>query len=100
MMLLRFYYVPDTVTKAEHIWDGMDLKGLMTMVVLALTLCYLYGTTMLDISILLRWANIQNFGWFHLNWYSAYSGVAYLHCQYGCGFGHRVLFCSQKRTCC
>ncbi|MCB9309525.1 MAG: NADH:ubiquinone reductase (Na(+)-transporting) subunit B [Lewinellaceae bacterium] len=40
-----FLYVPDTVTKGgAHIKDGMDLKRLMTMVVLALTLCYLYGT--------------------------------------------------------
>lgn len=40
-----FLYAPDTVTHdGTHIKDGMDLKRLMTMVVLSLTLCYIYGT--------------------------------------------------------
>ncbi|HFC00719.1 MAG TPA: NADH:ubiquinone reductase (Na(+)-transporting) subunit B [Phaeodactylibacter sp.] len=37
-------YTPNTVTKgAVHIRDGVDLKRLMVMVVLALQLCYAFG---------------------------------------------------------
>ncbi|MEM9260419.1 MAG: NADH:ubiquinone reductase (Na(+)-transporting) subunit B, partial [Bacteroidota bacterium] len=41
-----FLFQPDTVTtgKGVHIRDGMDLKRLMVHVVLALQLCYIYGT--------------------------------------------------------
>jgi Na+-transporting NADH:ubiquinone oxidoreductase subunit B len=40
-----FAYAPNTVTKGGvHIRDGMDLKRLMVHVVLALQLCYLFGT--------------------------------------------------------
>ncbi len=40
-----FAYAPNTVTKAgTHIKDGMDLKRLMVIVVLAMQLCYLFGT--------------------------------------------------------
>lgn len=40
-----FLYAPNTVTKGGvHIRDGMDLKRLMVHVVLALQLCYLFGT--------------------------------------------------------
>jgi len=40
-----FVYAPDTVTKGgTHIKDGMDLKRLMVTVVIAMQLCYLFGT--------------------------------------------------------
>ena len=40
-----FAYAPNSVTKeGVHIRDGMDLKRTMVMVVLALQLCYLFGT--------------------------------------------------------
>lgn len=40
-----FLYTPDTVTKGGvHIRDGMDLKRTMIYVVLALQLCYIFGT--------------------------------------------------------
>ncbi|MBK8624737.1 MAG: NADH:ubiquinone reductase (Na(+)-transporting) subunit B [Saprospiraceae bacterium] len=40
-----FAYAPDTVTKAgTHIKDGMDLKRLMVTVVIAMQLCYVFGT--------------------------------------------------------
>lgn len=40
-----FLYTPNTVTKGGvHVRDGMDLKRLMVHVVLALQLCYLFGT--------------------------------------------------------
>jgi Na+-transporting NADH:ubiquinone oxidoreductase subunit B len=40
-----FLFVPDTVTRGGvHIRDGMDLKRTMVMVVLALQLCYVFGT--------------------------------------------------------
>lgn len=40
-----FLYTPNTVTKrGVHIRDGMDLKRLMVHVVIALQLCYLFGT--------------------------------------------------------
>ena len=40
-----FAYAPNTVTKGGvHIRDGMDLKRTMVFVVLALQLCYLFGT--------------------------------------------------------
>ncbi|MDX1408115.1 MAG: RnfABCDGE type electron transport complex subunit D, partial [Saprospiraceae bacterium] len=40
-----FLYAPNSVTKGGvHIRDGMDLKRTMTMVVLALQLCFIYGT--------------------------------------------------------
>lgn len=40
-----FAFVPNTVTKGGvHIRDGMDLKRLMFHVVIAMQLCYLFGT--------------------------------------------------------
>jgi Na+-transporting NADH:ubiquinone oxidoreductase subunit B len=41
-----FLYTPDEVTKdgGVHIKDGMDLKRTMVVVVLAMQLCYLFGT--------------------------------------------------------
>lgn len=40
-----FAFAPKTVTKGGvHIRDGMDLKRTMVMVVLAMQLCYLFGT--------------------------------------------------------
>lgn len=40
-----FAYSPDTVTKGGvHMRDGMDLKRLMVHVVLAMQLCYVFGT--------------------------------------------------------
>ena len=40
-----FAYAPNSVTKeGVHIRDGMDLKRTMVMVVLAMQLCYLFGT--------------------------------------------------------
>ncbi|MBK6784312.1 MAG: NADH:ubiquinone reductase (Na(+)-transporting) subunit B [Saprospiraceae bacterium] len=40
-----FAYAPNTVTKGGvHIRDGMDLKRLMVYVVIALQLCYIFGT--------------------------------------------------------
>ncbi|HLF63570.1 MAG TPA: NADH:ubiquinone reductase (Na(+)-transporting) subunit B [Saprospiraceae bacterium] len=40
-----FLYVPNTVTKGGvHIRDGMDLKRTMIYVVIALQLCYIFGT--------------------------------------------------------
>ncbi len=40
-----FAYAPNTVTKTgTHIKDGMDLKRTMFIVVIALQLCYLFGT--------------------------------------------------------
>lgn len=40
-----FAYTPDTVTKGGvHMRDGMDLKRLMVHVVLAMQLCYVFGT--------------------------------------------------------
>jgi len=40
-----FAYAPNTVTKGgTHIRDGMDLKRLMVTVVIAMQLCYLFGT--------------------------------------------------------
>ena len=40
-----FAYAPNTVTQGgAHIRDGMDLKRLMVTVVLAMQLCYLFGT--------------------------------------------------------
>ena len=40
-----FLFTPDEVTKGGvHIRDGMDLKRTMVMVVLAMQLCYLFGT--------------------------------------------------------
>ncbi|MBK8698839.1 MAG: NADH:ubiquinone reductase (Na(+)-transporting) subunit B [Saprospiraceae bacterium] len=42
---LTFAYAPNTVTKGGvHIRDGMDLKRLMVHVVLAMQLCYLFGS--------------------------------------------------------
>ncbi len=44
--VFTFFFVPAHVTsgKGVHIRDGMNLKRLMVMVVLALQLCYLFGT--------------------------------------------------------
>jgi Na+-transporting NADH:ubiquinone oxidoreductase subunit B len=40
-----FAYAPDTVTKGgTHIKDGIDLKRTMVIVVVALQLCYLFGS--------------------------------------------------------
>ncbi|MEL6924687.1 MAG: NADH:ubiquinone reductase (Na(+)-transporting) subunit B [Bacteroidota bacterium] len=40
-----FAYAPDTVTKGGvHVRDGMDLKRTMVVVVVAMQLCYLFGT--------------------------------------------------------
>lgn len=40
-----FLYAPDSVTKdGVHIRDGIDLKRTMVMVVLALQLCYVFGS--------------------------------------------------------
>jgi Na+-transporting NADH:ubiquinone oxidoreductase subunit B len=40
-----FAYTPNTVTKGGvHIRDGMDLKRLMVHVVIAMQLCYVFGT--------------------------------------------------------
>jgi Na+-transporting NADH:ubiquinone oxidoreductase subunit B len=40
-----FAYTPNTVTKdGVHIRDGMDLKRLMVHVVIAMQLCYIFGT--------------------------------------------------------
>jgi len=40
-----FLYAPDEVTKdGVHIRDGMDLKRTMVLVVLALQLCYIFGS--------------------------------------------------------
>ena len=40
-----FAYAPNTVTKdGVHMRDGMDLKRLMVYVVLAMQLCYVFGT--------------------------------------------------------
>lgn len=40
-----FAYAPNTITKGgTHIKDGMDLKRLMVTVVIAMQLCYLFGT--------------------------------------------------------
>ena len=40
-----FAYAPNTVTKGGvHVRDGMDLKRTMVMVVLAMQLCYVFGT--------------------------------------------------------
>jgi Na+-transporting NADH:ubiquinone oxidoreductase subunit B len=40
-----FAYAPNKVTKSgTHIKDGMDLKRLMVTVVIAMQLCYLFGT--------------------------------------------------------
>jgi Na+-transporting NADH:ubiquinone oxidoreductase subunit B len=40
-----FAYAPNTVTKdGVHIRDGMDLKRLMVHVVIAMQLCYIFGT--------------------------------------------------------
>jgi Na+-transporting NADH:ubiquinone oxidoreductase subunit B len=40
-----FAYAPDTVNKGGvHIKDGMDLKRLMVFVVIAMQLCYIFGT--------------------------------------------------------
>ncbi len=40
-----FLYTPNTVTKGGvHIRDGIDLKRTMIFVVLAMTLCYVFGT--------------------------------------------------------
>lgn len=40
-----FLFTPNEVTKGgTHIKDGMDLKRTMTMVVLALQLCFIFGT--------------------------------------------------------
>lgn len=41
-----FLFTPNTVTKSPgvHIRDRMDLKRTMVMVVIALQLCYLFGT--------------------------------------------------------
>ncbi len=41
-----FFYTPNSVTsgKGVHIRDGMDLKRTMVFVVLALQLCYVFGT--------------------------------------------------------
>lgn len=40
-----FAFTPDAVTKGgTHIKDGMDLKRLMVTVVLAMQLCYVFGT--------------------------------------------------------
>ena len=40
-----FAYSPDTVTKGGvHVKDGMDLKRTMITVVIAMQLCYLFGT--------------------------------------------------------
>ena len=40
-----FAYAPNTVTKGGvHIRDGMDLKRTMVIVVLAMQLCYIFGT--------------------------------------------------------
>ncbi len=44
--IFTFLYSPNTVTagKGVHIRDGMDLKRMMVQVVIALQLCYLFGT--------------------------------------------------------
>lgn len=43
--LFTFAFAPNTVTKGGvHVRDGMDLKRLMVHVVLALQLCYVFGT--------------------------------------------------------
>ncbi len=43
--LFTFLYSPDEVTHGgTHIKDGMDLKRTMVLVVIALQLCYLFGT--------------------------------------------------------
>lgn len=43
--LFTFLYTPNAVTKAGvHIRDGMDLKRTMIFVVVALQLCYVFGT--------------------------------------------------------
>jgi len=44
--VFTFAYAPDHVTKGDgvHIRDGMDLKRLMFQVVIALQLCYIFGT--------------------------------------------------------
>ncbi len=43
--LFTFLYQPATVTKGGvHIRDGVDLKRTMAMVVLAMQLCYIFGT--------------------------------------------------------
>lgn len=43
--LFTFLYQPATVTKGGvHIRDGIDLKRTMAMVVLAMQLCYVFGT--------------------------------------------------------
>ena len=43
--VFTLFYVPDHVTRnGVHIRDGMDLKRTMVMVVLALQVCYLFGT--------------------------------------------------------
>ena len=43
--VFTLFYVPDHVTKGGvHIKDGMDLKRTMVMVVIALQVCYLFGT--------------------------------------------------------
>lgn len=41
-----FAYAPDTVTKGKgvHVRDGMDLKRTMVHVVIAMQLCYIFGT--------------------------------------------------------
>ena len=40
-----FAYTPNTVTQGGvHMRDGMDLKRLMVYVVLAMQLCYVFGT--------------------------------------------------------
>jgi len=40
-----FAYAPNSTTKGGvHIRDGMDLKRTMVMVVLAMQLCYVFGT--------------------------------------------------------
>jgi len=40
-----FAYAPDSVTEGGvHVRDGMDLKRTMVMVVLAMQLCYIFGT--------------------------------------------------------
>ncbi len=43
--VFTFAYAPNSVTKGGvHVKDGMDLKRLMVHVVLAMQLCYLFGT--------------------------------------------------------
>lgn len=43
--VFTFLFVPNTVTKSGvHLRDGMDLKRTMVIVVLALQLCYVFGT--------------------------------------------------------